>query len=367
VTAIIIDAAGVRLAGDAAEVAKVVAAGGFFWLDIFGGDASTRALLLAGAGLDSADIGWAVRFGQAGRMLIGQAKVRAATWVGDRAGNLIELHLIGRQKCLVTVWSGDAAELDDIRRQFAERVAGFDDSLYEAAGILLQLLLGTLQSVVESLDAKLDGLRLCTEGRMEPADFPALTRRLQALQSSVASFGRYSSAVRSATVGIETLPGMDDRGAQELNDYVEQVEDVEEQFHERRRWMSDLRHDFATSIAQKQGEQINRLTLVSLIFLPVTALTGFFGMNFDWMNQEIGGAAPFFTLGVALPALCVILTMVWLARRGLLRLRFWPARITTPTQREDEAGREAQGGISAAAISRAEMGFAQRPQESSKA
>jgi Mg2+ and Co2+ transporter CorA len=366
VTAIIVDAAGVRLAGDATEVAKVVAAGGFFWLDIFGGDASTRAVLLAGAGLESADIGWAVRFGQAGRMHIGQAKLRAATWVGDRAGNLIELHLVGRQKCLVTVWSGDATELDDIRRQFAERVAGFDDSFYEAAGILLQLLLGTLGSVIESLDAKLDGLRLCTEGRAEPADFPALTRRLQALQSSVASFSRFSSAVRSATVGIETLPGMDERGAQELNDYVEQVEDVEEQLYERRRWMSDIRHDFATGIAQKQGDQINRLTLVSLIFLPVTALTGFFGMNFDWMGQNISGAAPFFTLGVALPALCVILTMAWLAQRGLLRLRFWPAR-TTATQRENEAGPPAQGEINApGAIPRAEFGFAPRPQESSK-
>ena len=36
-----------------------------------------------------------------------------------------------------------------------------------------------------------------------------------------------------ATVGIETLPGVGDRGAEELNDYVEQVEDVEEQLYER--------------------------------------------------------------------------------------------------------------------------------------
>jgi hypothetical protein len=69
-------------------------------------------------------------------------------------------------------------------------------------------------------------------------------------------------------------------------------------------------------------------------------------MNFDWMTQVISGAAPFFTLGVALPALCVILTMVWLARRGLLRLRFWPARTTIPTQPADEVG--PQGGVGAA-------------------
>ena len=54
--------------------------------------------------------------------------------------------------------------------------------------------------------------------------------------------------------------------AAELNEYAEQVEDVEEQIYERRRWLSDIMHDNATAIAQRQGEQINRLTLVSLIF-----------------------------------------------------------------------------------------------------
>jgi hypothetical protein len=88
----------------------------------------------------------------------------------------------------------------------------------------------------------------------------------------MASFNRYSSAVRSAIVGIEAVPGMDACGASELNEYAEQVEDVEQQIYERRRWLSDIMHDNATAIAQRQGEQINRLTLVSLIFLPVTAL-----------------------------------------------------------------------------------------------
>jgi Mg2+ and Co2+ transporter CorA len=91
--------------------------------------------------------------------------------------------------------------------------------------------------------------------------------------------------------------------------------------------MSDILHDFATNIAQKQGEQINRLTLVSLIFLPVTALTGFFGMNFDWMVRSLSGGEAFFVLGILLPALCVGLTFAWLVRRKLVRFRLWPGMI----------------------------------------
>ena len=139
-----------------------------------------------------------------------------------------------------------------------------------------------------------------------------ITKSLQKLQTFAASFSRYASAVRSATVSVETVPGAGARGAAELNDYAEQVEDFEEQLFERRQWMSDVTHDFATAVAQRQGEQINRLTLVSLIFLPVTALTGFFGMNFDWMTRAIASPQAFVALGVALPLLSVALSIAFL-------------------------------------------------------
>lgn len=336
-TAMIVDADGARFVSDADDVGSQVTAGTLFWLDIFSADASVHAAHLSQAGLESVEIAWALRFGQTGRMHIGPQLLRAATWIADRGGKLIELHLIGRKKCIVTVWSGDAKELDEIRLQFAERVAGVDDSLYQAAGILLQLLLSTLDSVIENVDASLDDLRECVDTHADSADFVPLSRRLRALQSIVASFARYSSAVRTATVGIETLPGVGDRGAEELNDYVEQVEDVEEQLYERRRWMSDIMHDFATKIAEKQGEQINRLTLVSLIFLPVTALTGFFGMNFDSLNRLIASREAFLLLGLMLPALCVILTVAWLMRQGLIRFSLRPAATTRPGRRDDEA------------------------------
>ena len=144
----------------------------------------------------------------------------------------------------------------------------------------------------------------------------------------MATFNRYSSAVRSAIVGIEAVAGMDACGAAELNEYAEQVEDVEQQIYERRRWLSDIMHDYATAIAERQGEQINRLTLVSLIFLPVTALSGFFGMNFNWMINHIESAKAFVALGVALPVLSVMISVAWFRHRGLIQFNFGsrPAR-----------------------------------------
>jgi Mg2+ and Co2+ transporter CorA len=317
----IIDASGVRPASDALEVGKQVAAGRFFWLEISGGDPSARQAFLAEAELNADDAEWALRFSQAGRMHIGGGGLRAVTWIADRAGNITELHLIGRNKCITTLSGGDPAALDEIRRQFAERVGGFENNLYEAAGILLQLLLGTLGSAFEAIDMKLDGLRLALGKRIDAPDSTALAQRLEGLQSIASSFNRYLGSVRAATTGIESVGGAGVRGAAELNDYADQVEDVEQQLFERRQWMSNIIHDFSAEIARKQGEQINRLTLVSLIFLPVTALTGFFGMNFNWLIASIASGEAFIILGVLLPLLSVVFTIAWLWHRNIIRFR----------------------------------------------
>jgi Mg2+ and Co2+ transporter CorA len=320
-TAMVVDASGIRPVVDALEVAKQVATDRFFWLDIFGGDRSARDAFLTAARVNAEDAAWVLRFGQSSRMHIGGGGLRSAIQIADRAGNLIELHLIGREKCIATLWDGDPAVLDNIRRQFAERLGGLENNLYEAVGILLQLLLGTLGSTLEVIDMKLDGLRLALGKRTGAPDSAVLTERLQALQSTAASFNRYLGSVRAATTGIETIRGVGVRGAAELNDYADQVEDVEQQLFERRQWMSNIIHDFSAEIARKQGEQINRLTLVSLIFLPVTALTGFFGMNFNWLTASIASGEAFLILGVLLPLLGVVFTIAWLWHRNIIRFR----------------------------------------------
>lgn len=323
----VVDAGGPRPAADATDLRAHVEAGEFFWLDIFAADQVAGARLLDRLTIDAADAAWALRFGQTGRMQIGRGKLRAVTWMAEPSGRVVEVHVFSTHGYMLTAWQGDASALDEIRMQFSERVGGLDKSFYHAAGILLQLLLGTLDRAIVEVDLGLDNLRIQLDKDSGSADFALLARRVQKLQSTVGGFSRYSSAVRSAIVGVEAVSGMDECGAAALIEYAEQVEDVEEQLFERRRWMSDVMHDYSTAIAQRQGEQINRLTLVSLIFLPVTALTGFFGMNFNWMIGHIDGAEAFLTLGVLMPALSVILTVVWFKRRGLIQISLWPPAI----------------------------------------
>jgi magnesium transporter len=75
-------------------------------------------------------------------------------------------------------------------------------------------------------------------------------------------------------------------------------------------------HAVAQLIDLRLNETIYWLTVLSTIFLPLTFVTGFFGMNFGWMVKEINTPLAFWLLGVGGCALGVLFTLYVVSRRG---------------------------------------------------
>jgi Mg2+ and Co2+ transporter CorA len=273
--------------------------------------------MLRRVGLDDADLTWLTRFRQSGRMMLTRQKFRVVTWIADGPKKLIEIHVLCVGHCLLTLWSEKPELLRGIREHFAERAAQLE-SPYQAMAILLQLLLGTLHTAIDEFDVRLGALSPRLQSPSPSIDLPAVASEMQTLQTTWSGVERYSSAVRTALVGVEVLPDMDAASADELNDYADQVEDVEQRLNDRLRWASQMMQEYASTLAQRQGEQIDRLTIVSIIFLPITFLTGFFGMNFNVLTEALSGQASFLLLGVALPVACAIASVFWFRRRGLM-------------------------------------------------
>ena len=88
--------------------------------------------------------------------------------------------------------------------------------------------------------------------------------------------------------------------------------------HQRQR-VADAMQSYSASVSNVQGRVINRLTIISAVFLPLSFLTGFFGMNFQWMIGRIGSVEAFLLLGIGLFAaiLAFMLGLFWW--RGWLR------------------------------------------------
>jgi magnesium transporter len=66
---------------------------------------------------------------------------------------------------------------------------------------------------------------------------------------------------------------------------VHHIDNLWQEYLTLRAWMSELMEIQRDNIASETGERINRLTILSSIFLPITFISGFYGMNFKYMPE----------------------------------------------------------------------------------
>jgi magnesium transporter len=66
------------------------------------------------------------------------------------------------------------------------------------------------------------------------------------------------------------------------------------------------------------NERAYLISLLATIFAPLTFLTGFFGMNFGWMTDQIDTQIAFWLVGIVVPIALALLCWRLLARRFLI-------------------------------------------------
>jgi len=77
--------------------------------------------------------------------------------------------------------------------------------------------------------------------------------------------------------------------------------------------VSQVRESYREMTAEKTNETMNRLTVISAIFLPLTLITGWFGMNFINM-PELAHGYPYVAGGSVL----LVLALLWYLRKKRL-------------------------------------------------
>ncbi|MEV7977404.1 CorA family divalent cation transporter [Streptomyces sp. NPDC086519] len=76
---------------------------------------------------------------------------------------------------------------------------------------------------------------------------------------------------------------------------------------------------YGSLVAGEQNGVINRLAIVSVIFLPLSFLTGFFGMNFSFLTNRLETRDEFWLLAVGLQLVAVAASLFLLHRTGVWR------------------------------------------------
>jgi magnesium transporter len=108
---------------------------------------------------------------------------------------------------------------------------------------------------------------------------------------------------------IADLPGLvlDERDYfRDVYDHLIRISDLIDSYRDLLSNTTDL---YLSTVSNRQNEVMKQLAIVGTIFLPLSFITGFFGMNFGWLvTKGITPTWTFFVLGIgSMLATCVLL------------------------------------------------------------
>jgi Mg2+ and Co2+ transporter CorA len=146
------------------------------------------------------------------------------------------------------------------------------------------------------------------------AEVLAIRRRLA---DAVHSLGWYAGDLDDLNAGgVGQLPGMGPGAQPHFDRHYNRVIRMRDAARDYREEAGDVLGQFSANISDRQGQVINFLAVISAIFLPLTFFTGYFGMNFDVITQDLNTVWIFILLGNLIPAASVVDSVLRVQQKG---------------------------------------------------
>jgi magnesium transporter len=223
-----------------------------------------------------------------------------------------EHHLYIAPDYLVSVHQEPEPSFDTLN----ERIAESPESTCRKSSFLTYLVMDSLVdttfAALERLDESVDKLQ---DEVLQNANNAQLAL-LQDMKHSAVEMRRVLGAQRDMFQRLVTLSLEADR---ETTAYYRDVYDHIIRQYETVDSLRDLLTGamdvYLSTVSNRLNMTVKALTVVASLFLPLTFLTGFFGMNFGWLVSRIGTLYAFM-IGLSLMAISIITQLVFFRRRG---------------------------------------------------
>ncbi len=116
---------------------------------------------------------------------------------------------------------------------------------------------------------------------------------------------------------LAELPGLqlDERDYfRDVYDHLIRISDLIDSYRDLLSGSTDL---YLSTVSNRQNEVMKQLAIVGTIFLPLSFITGFFGMNFGWLvNKGITPTWTFWVFGIGSMLLTCVALLRFFKRRG---------------------------------------------------
>jgi magnesium transporter len=311
--------------GRAAEIC--VKDEGFVWLGLFEPDEAELADVQRRFGLHDLAVEDAQSFHlrpkleryDDGEILF--AVFRTAQYAEDREEvDFGEVSVFVSRRFVITVRQGAASELHGARLRLEQRSELLKEGTVAVLWAILDTIVDDYAPVTEGLERDVEEVeRTVFSGAAAP------TERIYLLRREATDFYR---AVHPLLAPLEAL----ERGAylkvsREMGQFFRDVNDHLKLINEEVVALRDvlamvLQANMAVisnqqnEISVRQNETMKVLTLVATIFLPLSFLTGFFGMNFAWLTERTTSFWTFAVFGVGSLLISSVGLWMWFRRAG---------------------------------------------------
>ena len=285
--------------------------GRFFWVDLALGDMS-RAVDSEALGIPESAVSALLGFGDglacsrkfygdgqqvvfAFSCYVESALLRETTGYGFRP---VEIHLLVCGHYVLTLHE----ERMSLPEVLGLRCPDGRSEAFIAYGILAAMVASAFDALNE-VEQRIDGLGAVPTnlraGRVRIATLRALSGQLSGLRRQV---GSERGLLERIGVELGRLEGLNRDGQRYFDRIGDQVTRLASS-------TDAATNAMATIIDLRLNETIYWLTVVATIFLPLTFVTGFFGMNFGWMVKQIETQWAFWAFGIG--SLVVGITLIW--------------------------------------------------------
>jgi magnesium transporter len=226
---------------------------------------------------------------------------------------------IGRQFVLA-IRQGEASGLHDARARLEHRPDLLAEGPNSALWAIMDKIVDDYTPVIHGLERDIEEMEATVfKGDVVPSE------RIYKLRREVTDFYR---AVHPLLLPLDAI----ERGTQvsmssklrpffrDINDHIKFAE--EEIVAQREALAVMLQTNMAvisvqqTQLSNRQNEISKQLTIIATVFLPLSALTGFFGMNFSWLTGHIDGFWEFLIFGIGSLVVSLIVLWAFFSRRG---------------------------------------------------
>jgi magnesium transporter len=214
---------------------------------------------------------------------------------------------------LVTIHSGDSRSIEQISVICARNSLALGEGAAALMHRIIDAMVDNYRPEIEELGERLDEL----EGEVFEHSSPALAKKILDFKADVSSLRRVVQPQRDVVgrLARREFQFIDEQVAyrfRDVHDHLVRLVDEAMFFQDR---ITSLLDAHLTTVSNQLNTVMKVLTVIATVFMPLTFITGLYGMNVDLPHFGLGGTRMFWML-MALMTAVVMGMLMYFHRRG---------------------------------------------------